>query len=195
MAGRPREFDEEDALRSAIELFWSRGYEACSISMLMEQMGLNRQSAYNVFGDKRALFLQALAKYAANVERDVGTLLGRGDVSPWTCVRDFMEAIVKRTTAGKHIGCMMTNTIVELGPHDPEVRKLIAGVLGRLENRLAELLKAAMEQKEIPGGRDPRKLARFIISIMQGALVLCKARMDDAIVDAVEMAQRAVKGS
>src|SRR6516162_11927635 len=60
---RPREFDEVTALEAAIECFWQRGYEATSVRDLGNKMGLSAPSLYNTYGDKHALFVQALERY------------------------------------------------------------------------------------------------------------------------------------
>ena len=60
---RHKEFDRDEALQRAMEVFWSRGYEAASVGELVKQMGINRQSLYDTFGDKHALYLQALDRY------------------------------------------------------------------------------------------------------------------------------------
>src|SRR5215212_5927342 len=60
---RHKEFEREEALRRAMEVFWSRGYEATSVGDLVEHMGINRQSLYDTFGDKHSLYLQALDRY------------------------------------------------------------------------------------------------------------------------------------
>jgi TetR/AcrR family transcriptional regulator, transcriptional repressor for nem operon len=60
---RHKEFDRDEALRKAMEVFWSRGYEAASIEDLVKHMGINRQSLYDTFGHKHALYLKALDRY------------------------------------------------------------------------------------------------------------------------------------
>ena len=61
--GRPREFDPAQALAAALQVFWRRGYEGASISDLTEAMGITRPSLYACFGNKEALFRQALDLY------------------------------------------------------------------------------------------------------------------------------------
>ncbi|MEA2965178.1 MAG: TetR/AcrR family transcriptional regulator, transcriptional repressor for nem operon, partial [Alphaproteobacteria bacterium] len=58
---RPREFDRDEALERAMSVFWSKGFAATSTSDLVEAMQIGRQSMYDSFGDKRALYLEALA--------------------------------------------------------------------------------------------------------------------------------------
>ena len=60
---RTKEFDQEQALDAAMNLFWERGYEATSIQDLVEATGVQRQSLYDTFGSKHELFLQSLMRY------------------------------------------------------------------------------------------------------------------------------------
>ena len=62
--GRPREFDVENALDRALEVFWRKGYEGASLEDLTEAMGINRPSLYAAFGSKEELFRLALDRYA-----------------------------------------------------------------------------------------------------------------------------------
>ena len=62
--GRPRSFDETDALEKATQVFWSKGYDGVTIDDLVAGMGVGRPSLYAVFGDKRAIFLRVLRAYA-----------------------------------------------------------------------------------------------------------------------------------
>src|SRR5262245_30757068 len=63
--GRPREFNEEEALDRALEVFWRRGYEGATLPELTAAMGINRPSLYAAFGNKETLFRKALARYVA----------------------------------------------------------------------------------------------------------------------------------
>ena len=62
--GRPRSFDEMEALEKATQVFWSKGYDGVTIDDLVAGMGVGRPSLYAVFGDKRTLFLRVLRAYA-----------------------------------------------------------------------------------------------------------------------------------
>src|ERR687895_845688 len=62
-AGRPREFDQDEALDTALEVFWRQGYEGTSLGELTVAMGINRPSLYAAFGNKEALFRKALDRY------------------------------------------------------------------------------------------------------------------------------------
>ena len=62
--GRPRSFDESEALDKATQVFRAKGYDGVTIDDLVAGMGVGRPSLYAVFGDKRAIFLRALRAYA-----------------------------------------------------------------------------------------------------------------------------------
>src|SRR6266852_1410049 len=91
---RPKEFDRDQALQKAMEVFWSRGYEAASIQDLVKHMGINRQSLYDTFGDKHALYLQALDRYREVEGRKLLELLERpGSVKK--SLRQLFEGVVE----------------------------------------------------------------------------------------------------
>jgi AcrR family transcriptional regulator len=76
---RPREFDQENALRKAIRLFSQQGFAATSTDELMRLMGIGRQSMYDTFGDKRALFLKALDLYVTESIQSINAELESPD--------------------------------------------------------------------------------------------------------------------
>jgi AcrR family transcriptional regulator len=99
-------------LDQAVEVFWSKGYEATSITDLEEALGLGRQSIYNAFGGKRELFLQALDRYA---ERS-GTLRRKAYRSGLNGIRDFLEETAEFLTTGpERRGCFLTRSLLEEG--------------------------------------------------------------------------------
>jgi AcrR family transcriptional regulator len=121
--GRPRSFDEAEALEKATQLFWSKSYDGVTIDDLIAGMGVGRQSLYSVFGDKRMLFLRALRAYAdAKCARAAKALF-----SPPTlrdAIAGFLRhAVESATEAGSAAGCLM----VCVAPlvDDAEVRQFL----------------------------------------------------------------------
>ena len=66
---RPKEFNPDDAIEKAMQVFWHKGYEATSMEDLLSAMDLNRGSLYNTFGDKRQLFLKVIDRLLPRVRR------------------------------------------------------------------------------------------------------------------------------
>ena len=73
---RPKEFDPQLALGKAMNVFWSAGYEGASLDRLLKEMGISKQSLYDTFGDKRSLYLQALAYYRRQTNDGLRQLFG-----------------------------------------------------------------------------------------------------------------------
>ena len=75
---REREFDRQEALVSAMNLFWRKGYNDTSVQDLVEETGVARSGLYGEFGDKHELFLAALDQYQDIVHDTLGDLTRPG---------------------------------------------------------------------------------------------------------------------
>src|SRR5437879_13191066 len=110
---RHKEFDSDEALNKAMEVFWSRGYEAASIQDLVKNMGINRQSLYDTFGDKHALYLQTLDRYREVEGRRMLELLGPPGSVKKTRRLSF-EGVIERALCDRpRRGCCMGNAVSE----------------------------------------------------------------------------------
>ena len=173
---RTKEFRPEEALDAAMHLFWSKGYGATSMRDLLDGMGIGRGSFYDTFGDKRALFLAALDRFeSVRTSWVIGTLEGSG--------LDGIEEVFRRSVDGlvrfePRRGCLMANTAIELAPHDAEVAGRISRYVRRTEAAFEGALVRAREAGEIPPGKDPRALARFLVNNLHGLRVLARAGSD-----------------
>ncbi|MFG2646853.1 TetR/AcrR family transcriptional regulator [Streptomyces sp. NPDC048436] len=187
---RTKEFDPDAALQSALELFWRRGYEATSMADLVEALGIGRASIYATFGNKHELYLKALERYAGIQDpRLLAELSQPGPALP------AVRAVVRRFGAessseeARLNGCFITNTAAELGPHDAPAARCVERSWEHMETLLHSALVRAQAQGELPQGRDPRALARLLLTLMQGLRVVGKASRDPARVrDATEQA-------
>ncbi|MYR40913.1 TetR/AcrR family transcriptional regulator [Streptomyces sp. SID5910] len=187
---RTKEFDPDAALWAALELFWRRGYEATSMSDLVEHLGVGRASLYATFGNKRELYLKALERYEQGLLPDLLTDLARpGPALPG--VRSLVRRYAAEATAEelRGRGCFVTNTAAELAPHDPVAARRVERNWDQLETVLHASLVRARAQGELPAGRDPLTLARMLLVLLQGLRVVGKASADPARVrDAAEQA-------
>src|SRR5277367_362706 len=142
--GRPRSFDEMEALEKATQVFWSKGYDGVTIDDLVAGMDVGRPSLYAVFGDKRTLFLRVLRVYA---ERK-GALAAKALLSPQP-LRDslasFLRFIVESSTEkGSAAGCLL-ECVAPL-VDDAEVRQFLqnaaAGAVTMMERRFRDGISA-----------------------------------------------------
>jgi TetR/AcrR family transcriptional regulator, transcriptional repressor for nem operon len=168
---RPKEFDRDQALDRAMELFWARGFEATSIGDLTQTLGIGRQSLYDTFGDKHALYLAALDRY---IERYGG--LGPGAVEVKGPVRKVMrrlyQAVIDTTIEDPGRACMLVSAAAERCPSDGAVRDRFCRNATLLEAAMARRLEQA--RAELPNGADPRALARTLVTVLLGLQVSAK---------------------
>ena len=172
---RHKEFDREVVLSKAMDTFWYQGYEGTSIQDLVKSMGINRGSLYDTFGDKRSLFLAAIAHYDETVVQNVIAHLEAPNASQPEIIALF-ESVADGVQDRR--GCLITNTVVELCPHDPETARRISGNLKRIERAFYVALKRAQEKGEVSGDRDIGILASFLLSSLQGLRVTSKIHPD-----------------
>jgi TetR/AcrR family transcriptional repressor of nem operon len=172
--GRPQKFDRNVALQAAMRVFWERGYEGASVQDLLDAMGINRGSMYNSFGDKQALFVLAVEHYCTRAREDIsGALKRRG--SPLDSIRDAIRVRSASALAGPSRGCLVTNTAVETAPHIPAVADTLTYHLSWLERTFRNALDRAVDSGELDHHTDTRALARFLVAIDQGLMVLGRA--------------------
>ena len=175
---RHKEFDRDEALHKAMEVFWSRGYEAASIQELVNYMGINRQSLYDTFGDKHALYLQALDRYREVEGRKLFDLLERpGSVRKR--LRQLFEGVVEGALCdGQRRGCFMGNAMSELAGRCKETAARTCSNMTASEEAFYRALLRGKKEGEFKGVRDPRAVARFLYSSVQGLVLLGKATQD-----------------
>ena len=167
MIGRPRQFDRDEALEEATQLFWSQGYEATGVADLCANMGLGRQSLYNTFGDKETLFVETLHHYRrARLQPMLATLRGSG--SGLQNVMTILDSWEKTGAEMAQRGCLMANSIAEFGMRDTRFSAVLGQMLGEMEEAFTHALEKARADGELPPGRDPRTLARLFTTLGQG---------------------------
>ncbi len=180
---RPREFDERAVLDAAVQCFWARGYEATSVRDLAAEMDIAGASLYNAFGDKRALFRRALCSYVEQGVLDRIARLERG-LPPRQAIAAFFAEIVERSLGDKqHKGCLLVNSALEVAPHDPEIRRVIAGVLVDTEAFFRRCVAAGQRAGTIAAWQSPEDLARLLLSVLLGVRVLARARPERALLE------------
>ena len=120
---RPKEFDQEKALREAIRLFSQQGFAASSTDELMRVMNVGRQSMYDTFGDKRALFLKALKMYVTESIHSITVELERPGLT-LSAVQNAIVTFAERKDLSSAEGCMGLNAISEFGQRGGDVTRI-----------------------------------------------------------------------
>ena len=101
---RSKEFNEEEALDKAMEIFWKQGYEKTSIQDLVDQMGIHRRSLYDTFGDKHSLFVQTLERYESLIAAQIRNQITE-EMTTVESIRKIFELAVYSDNASPK-GCL-----------------------------------------------------------------------------------------
>ncbi len=184
--GRPREFDLDDTLDRAMQVFWAKGYEAASLDDLCTATGLGRSSFYAAFGDKQGLYLGALEKYEGAAIARISLALSSRD-SALDGIAAFVDRIIDDIVAGPgRRGCFIGNCAAELARQD----RTVAARVRRSMDRIQTTFRNALSQAKLAGELGPRAdvdaLAAFLMSSIQGLRLVGKANPDRAVLKNIE---------
>lgn len=148
--GRPREFDEDAVLDALVELFWEQGFEAASLSDIVDAAGLNKSSLYNAFGSKNELFTRVIDRYVAGREAMLDQATG-GDGGLDT-VLDLVDMIeMDSTSEGGRRGCLAINSTAELGFASAEMVEISHRYRAMIRSHIRRPLERAAAAGEISG--------------------------------------------
>lgn len=179
-AGRPKSFCTHEALERAMDVFWDHGYESTSMAQLIEAMGIGRQSLYDTYGDKRALFLAALNHYVDTKFQAV--LQSLDDTRPAIEILRSTFACWKQSNTECHRGCLLSNAMNEFASADPEVAKIQAEQLARLSDKLASVFTRGQIEGSVTQDIPPESLARTLVTLVQGLVTMGRGSADPTFV-------------
>jgi len=169
---RPKEFDPEQAMKEAMEAFWERGYHGTSVSDLLSEMNLNRGSLYGTFGDKKSLFLAALAEYERQGRSAVAAILEQPG-SAKAALREFvLTAATACTGEGGQRGCLGLKAAMEMAPQDQDVANWVRTITREREQMVAKVVRRGQSAGEINKNVDARAVARYLLTSLAGLKVM-----------------------
>lgn len=180
---RTKNFDREEKLIAAMELFWHKGYADTSIADLVDHLGINRFSLYNAYVDKETLYHECLDYYLTQISFPSLTELGKGDAG-LEAIKTHLQrfALLQRD---QQCGCFMQNAILERAHSDDEVLNTGTMLYTKLDTALSQALENAKQDGVISNNVNIEQMSRFLVLQMQGIRVLGKARQYDFIDDAM----------
>ena len=182
---RLREFDEDKAIDAAVDCFWSRGYEATSVRELADCMRISGASLYNAYGDKRALFVTALARYCDRSMRERIARVER-DHAPKEAIAAFLAEIIERSLTDRdRKGCLLVNSALDVAPHDAGLATAVAGYLGELRAFFRRNVLAARAAGEVPADLDADEASGHFLGVLMGIRVLARATPNRKLLEAV----------
>ena len=167
--GRPKVFDREAALDKAMTLFWQHGYEATSLSDLVEATGAKAPTLYAEFANKEGLFRAVLDRYISRFAEKHEAQLFCEEKSVEQALHDYFSAVASCFTSKETpAGCFMINTSATLAASSKEIANTLKSRHAMQEKTLCEFLKQRQLRGEIPEGKAVCELALFLSCILQG---------------------------
>lgn len=170
--GRPKVFDREAALDKAMTLFWQYGYEATSLSDLVEATGAKAPTLYAEFVNKEGLFRAVLDHYIARFASKNEACLFCEEQTVVEALRNYFVAVATCfTSKDTPAGCFMINTSAALAASSKEIAKTIKSRHAVQEQTLSQFLQLRQSRGEIPADKNVAELALFLSCILRGMSV------------------------
>jgi AcrR family transcriptional regulator len=179
--GRPRAFDEDQALDGAIDVFWRLGYEGASLTELTRAMGINKPSMYAVFGSKEELFVRALQRYGLLYRVRLDAVLAKS--TTYEVLESYLRSVAELATRGSVAGCLSIQGGLSCAPDNARIPRLLAEYRQGLEDTVAKALSQTVDATQ--HGVDTAALAGYAVTVGQGIAVHAAAGVTSARLDAV----------
>ncbi|MFY1670730.1 TetR/AcrR family transcriptional regulator [Plantactinospora sp. WMMB334] len=168
--GRPREFDTDEALERAMQVFWARGYDGTSLTDLTGAMGITRSSMYAAFGNKEQIFRKAVQRYAEGPASYATRALR--EPTARAVAEAFLRGAVRTTTSpGRPAGCLSVQGALALSEHSRPAHDTLAGWRIDAGEQLEGRFRRAVEEGDLPRDTDPGRLARYVMTTAFGIAV------------------------
>ncbi|MFI7606358.1 TetR/AcrR family transcriptional regulator [Micromonospora sp. NPDC049366] len=168
--GRPREFDIDEALERAMQVFWARGYDGTSLTDLTGAMGITKSSMYAAFGNKEQLFRKAVQRYAEGPASYVTRALR--EPTARAVAEAFLRGAVRTTTSpGRPTGCLSVQGALALSEQGRPAHDVLVGWRIDAGDQLEARFRRAVEEGDLSRDADPGRLARYVMTTGFGIAV------------------------
>ncbi|MBJ3814959.1 TetR/AcrR family transcriptional regulator [Shimwellia pseudoproteus] len=167
---RHKAFDLHQALKRAIAVFAAHGFAGTSTAMLLNAMGISRQSLYDTFGDKRQLYLAALSHYSQESVSDILQHLEQAS----TARAGLEQALAAFTQRPADQGCMGVNAVCEFGISDRDITQATHQSGLRLATGLAHCIREGQQRGEFDPQLDPHSAAGYLMTLLSGLKVAAR---------------------
>ncbi|WOO42305.1 TetR/AcrR family transcriptional regulator [Rubellicoccus peritrichatus] len=177
---RPAKFDREIVLQRAMRLFWERGYNATSMSDLIDAMDMRAGSIYSTFGSKQTLLLEVLDYYAEHGHDEIRSLLQKTASKREAFSKVFACLIGEMTCEPRSKGCLLINMLLELSNIDEQAGARVKEHLQSMKEIFKQALIAAEQSGEMRPGQNPEDSATFLIGTVYSLRVMGRAAVAKA---------------
>ena len=170
--GPDKQFDPEIALDKAMHLFWAKGYAATGLNELLATMEIGRKSLYDTFGNKRALYIEALRRYSQTVVSEIYRALNNPDRPALENVRAVMRSVAATNSKPLSPGCLLGVSMAQFRTDDAEMAGVLRNHMQAVERAYYKAFARAQADGELKPATNVRNLARLFMSAHQGLTLI-----------------------
>lgn len=165
-----------------MDLFWRRGYAETSLQDLLKELSIGSGSFYAAFGSKEQLYIRSLERYVSLQHGDLERILDDA-TEVRSAIRKILASLVEADLIDPTRGCLVVSTAIQCGDQSSAAERATAAIL-HVESLLAGALERAQARGELSPEKNPRELARFLTTFLQGVRVVGGARVGKEFMEA-----------
>lgn len=170
---RPRQYDRDEVLEKATDLFWEKGFEATSMNEMVARSSLNKHSLYSEFGDKEKLFIECIDYYISKSNRVVIDILTKKPLG-LSNIEAFFDNRVNYAASEDCKGCLIVNSVTEKEILSEEINLKVKSFISKFKAVFYNCLQAAQDKNEISEDKDCKTLADYLVCFTFGLVNIGK---------------------
>jgi len=170
---RPRQYDRDEVLEKATDLFWEKGFEATSMNEMVARSSLNKHSLYSEFGDKEKLFIECIDYYISKSNRVVIDILTKKPLG-LNNIEAFFDDRVNYAASEDCKGCLIVNSVTEKEILSEEINLKVKSFISKFKAVFYNCLQAAQDKNEISEDKDCKTLADYLVCFTFGLVNIGK---------------------
>lgn len=168
MAGRPKIFDEQEAVEKATEVFRDKGYDTASAEELLCAMGIGKGSFYLAFkGGKQELYVRSITNFSDHFHQKFSDSISASE-DKIQFIKQFFLNLADASDCDKERGCYLGNALVQLSEKDHKIKKITAELLKKLQSLFAETIRNAQKNGQITSTEDPEVIGWYLSNLWNG---------------------------
>ncbi len=170
---RPRQYDRDEVLEKATNLFWEKGFEATSMNEMVTRANLNKHSLYSEFGDKEKLFIECIDHYISKDIRVLSDILTKKPLG-LSNIEAFFDNRVNYAASEDCKGCFIVNSVTEKEILSEEINLKVKSFISKFKAVFYNCLQAAQDKNEISEDKDCKTLADYLVCFTFGLVNIGK---------------------
>ncbi|MGI4815506.1 MAG: TetR family transcriptional regulator C-terminal domain-containing protein [Janthinobacterium lividum] len=173
----PKPSHRQKILTEGLRVVHARGFAGASVRDIVQAAGVPQGSFTNHFTSKEAFALEIIDLYFENASKVIGETLRNDALPPLQRLRAYIDANIARLDRDEmRNGCLFGNFTAEASDHSERIRARLVQIFAEVQRSIAYCLHAAVAVQELPPSIDCDEVAGFVVSSLQGAMLLAKAQ-------------------